>query len=144
MAAETKELILGDNCNIYLGTILIGCAKKIKVSTKYAKLDATCIGTGNTKKFLPGKEEITFSLDGISKQYSSADAATNVGVKNWFQAGKNKTLVTLVFRGTETGDDRYTIVGYTEGVDMEQSDGEIGTYSTSGWANSLVIDTVPA
>lgn len=144
MAAVTKEFVLGSNCNIYLGAILIGCARKVKVSTKYAKLDASCTGSGNTKKYVPGKEDITFSLDGITKQYSAADASTNIGVKNWFQAGKNKTEITLKFRGTEDGDDLYTLVGYTEGVDMEQTDGEIGTYATSGWGNSFTIETYAA
>lgn len=139
-----KHVKMGSNARLYKGTFLIGCADSIKYSIKADKLPTKCQATGGVNTAEPGDLSYDWSITALWKMFTSAEESTNISAKDWVEAIKAGTEVTVKFQGEETDDDVYTGVGYTENVELNGKLNENGTLSVSGWFNSLTITAKPA
>ncbi|WP_460471885.1 hypothetical protein [Emticicia fontis] len=131
--------MLGKEVRLYLGTILVGCARKISVERTAAELETNCQGSGDEMTFKPGKKSTKFSLEGLAKVYDNTEETTNVSVVDLFTAINNDTEVTINYTSETVGEPKYTIVGYLTSVKEDASDTELATYSASGRGNSFTL-----
>jgi len=136
-----KTIIMGQNVNVYLGSVMVGCARKIDITVKADKINTTCAGTENVKTGTPGKKEISWSIEGLYRQFDNTEEATNVSVEDWYDGLMADTEVTIKYKTAATGDKTYTLVGYAENWKISGSDGAETTFNVDGWANSIARTT---
>jgi len=127
--------------------VMVGCAKGYKRSVKNTAQDVSCPGNGYAKSYVAGKlPDFDFSFDGMVYEYTSTDATTNVGIKEFWANATNGTNVEIVLgKDLAVG----TIVERTdfivESCDETAKFGETSTYSVSGKASGgWISETIAA
>lgn len=127
--------------------IMVGCAMGYKRSVKNSAQDVSCPGNGPSKSYVPGKlPDFDFSFDGMVYEYTAPDAATNVGIKEFWANATNGTVVEIVIGKDLTAG---TVVERTdfivESCDETAKFGETSKYSVSGKASGgWIVETIAA
>lgn len=139
-----KEVLLGKEVRLYVGTILVGCARKISIERTAAELETNCQGSGEEMTFKPGKKTTKFTIEGLAKIYDNTEETTNVSIVDFYEAINNNTEMTINYTSETVGEPKRTIVGYLTSVKEDASDTELSTYSAAGRGNSFTLGTKAA
>jgi len=127
--------------------IMVGCATGYKRSVKNSAQDVSCPGNGSARTFEPGKlPEYDFSFDGLVYEYTTPDAATNIGIKEFWANAANGTVVEIVLGASLTvGSIIEKTTFIVESCDETAKFGENSSYAVSGKASGgWVTETIAA
>lgn len=137
-----KLPVLGNEVVFLVGTIPVSCAEEISLDITIAELAASCVGSGGIEVFRPGKKTIKGSVKGIAKIFTSVEASTNFSFEDWVDGIMDDTELTIVFKGTATGEFIYTLTGYTTSFKISANHNDISKYDASFRLNTLTRTAV--
>lgn len=137
-----RPTMLGDEIDIFVGTVLVACADEISLDISADMLSTLCAGSGDIKTMKPGKKTIKGTIKGIAKVYSSAEEAANVGYFDWIDAIMNNTLLTIAYKTKEVGDRIITGTAYASSFKMTVSAADTSKYDASFEFQTLTTNTL--
>lgn len=127
--------------------VMVGCATGYKRSVKNSAQDVSCPGNGYAKSYVSGKlPDYDFSFDGMVYEYTTPDAATNVGIKEFWANASTGTDVEIVLgKDLIAGSIIEKTVFIVESCDETAKFGTTSTYSVSGKASGgWTFETITA
>lgn len=139
-----KDVILGKEITVMVGTIPVSCADSISLDITAAELSTLCIGSGDIETFRPGKKTIKGTIKGLTKLVTTLEAPTNFTFDDFVDGILDDTLLTIHFTSTVTGEIRYTLSAYSTSFKIDASVSDVSKYDVSFRANSITRTTVPA
>lgn len=147
MALAGTERMMGENVAVYIvegGTpVLIACATKITVDINRSKETTLCQGSEGVTTGKPGAKEYSFSIEGMNRKFAAAEESANVGYDDLFGSIDSGATLTIKYEDMTGPGTIYTGIGHLQNLNTALEVMKNGTYSGSGWFNSLVKTAKP-
>lgn len=144
MALQGTQRQLGKNAFLYVDDKLVACATDIEVTIATTKESTLCQGSDGIDSGEPGTKSFTFSINGMYREYTSGQVATNVGFDQLFESIEDGAEVTILYENETVGGVIYTGTGYFDNLKLTSAVNKNATYTGSGWFNTLVKATKTA
>lgn len=147
MATRTEEHVFGNEVVLSVNKadadpavmVVIQCATNLAYSSSSETQDLVCYGG---EKTLPSgrKPKAQLTISGLCKQYSSANAATNVGYRDILSWHNSKARKLFAYTGIFEGD--LVLTGYGYITAYSDDGGAEGPPKT--WSATLTFEAPPA
>jgi hypothetical protein len=127
--------IIASDVVVKIDNIVVGCAQTAEFTVSREMLDSTCTATGAWKAQTPGQKSWTGSFSAIFREFTVAEAATNVSFDDVFDLVDDGTLVTIEYATTPNGVTRYSGEAYVSEIKFSKPEKDSVTWSASYQGN---------
>lgn len=121
--------------------IVVGCLSSFDFTIERALDSAACAASGGWSEVSPGRKSASGTLNGVYREFTSAEQAANFGYDDLFDLIDEGTKVGISYGTLNSGQRRYNVSGFLGNVQFSQPESGSVTWSANFTASGPVTPT---
>jgi hypothetical protein len=129
------SIINAVNVVVKIGSKVLGCAQSADWTVTRDMDEATCSASSGWKQYSPGQMAWTGSVNGLYREFTAAELATNVALDELFDTLVDGTAVTVSYEKKDGTGSKYSGEAYISEIKYSQPEKGAVTWSATFTGN---------